>query len=129
MKYGPGLMLRNKVKKHLVFSVYVLGVIFVSLLPGGGGSFWHLDKIGHYLAYLGMAVLAFLTFKAGTPQILALLFAVVLGAALEWCQSFLPGRDMSLWDGIANTLGVISGVVLFHFRGQYITRYADRIIK
>ena len=88
-----------------------------------------MDKIGHFLAYLGMALLAALSFKAVYPQIFALLFAVILGAALEWCQSFVPGREMSLIDGIANTLGVISGFLLYRFRGQRISSYADRFIK
>jgi hypothetical protein len=47
---------------------------------------------------------------------------------LSWVQSFVPGRDMSLVDGIANTLGVIAGMVLFWFRGQHMTRTVARFI-
>ena len=97
----------------LIFALYVLLVIFVSLVPSEGVAPWHIDKIGHFLAYAGMAILALLTFDSGIARISALLLAVALGAALEWGQSFVPGHDMSLLDGIANALGVLSGTLLF----------------
>ena len=115
-------------KMLVIYVFYVLVVIFVSLLPSTGISFWYVDKIGHFCAYAGMAVLAHLAFNSKISRALALFFAVVLGAALEWGQSFVPGRDMSLVDGIANTLGVITGTVLFWFRGQHITRHVARFI-
>ena len=108
-----GGILSQGLKMVLIFALYVLLVIFVSLVPSGGISLWHIDKIGHFLAYAGMAILALLTFDSGIARISALIFAVALGAALEWGQSFVPGRDMSLLDGIANTLGVLSGTLLF----------------
>jgi len=120
--------LSQGLKMFVMYVFYVLMVIFVSLLPSTGVSFWHVDKIGHFFAYAGMAVLALLAFNSRISRALALFFAVALGAALEWGQSFVPGRDMSLMDGIANTLGVITGTVLFWFRGQHITRYVARFI-
>ena len=108
--------MKRDVKMSLVLALYVLVVIVVSLLPSQGISLWNIDKIGHFLAYAGMAILALMTFASETTQIVALLSAIALGAALEWAQSFVPGRDMSLVDGIANTLGVLSGTLLFHFR-------------
>ena len=117
----------------LVFALYVLAVILVSLLPSGGVLPWHVDNIGHFnighfLAYTGMAVLACLTFNSGIARVSALFLAIALGAVLEWGQSFVPGRDMSLIDGIANTLGVLSGTVLFRLRGRHFARYVERFI-
>jgi VanZ family protein len=112
----------------LIFALYVLAVILVSLLPGGGRSPVRVDDIGHFLAYAGMAVLACLTFSSGVARASALFFAVALGAALEWGQSFVPGRDMSLIDGMTNALGVLSGAVLFRLRGRHLARYVKRIM-
>jgi VanZ family protein len=112
----------------LIFTLYVLAVILVSLLPGGRPSPVRIDNIGHFLAYTGMAVLACLTFNSGVARVSALFFAIALGAGLEWAQSFVPGRDMSLVDGIANTLGVLSGTVLFRLRGHHLARYVGRFI-
>jgi VanZ family protein len=121
--------LRQGLKMPLIFALYVLAVILVSLLPSGGVSPWHVDNIGHFLAYTGMAVLACLTFNSGIARVSALFFAIALGVALEWGQSFVPGRDMSLLDGVANSLGVLSGTVLFRLRGRHFARYVERFIE
>lgn len=112
-----------------IFAIYTLGLILGSLMPGSGVSVGQLDKIGHFAAYLGLAVLFFLVFKPGQARILALLSAVLLGAVLEWGQSFVPGRDTSLFDGMANTLGVITGIGLYRYCGQHISRMVDKLIK
>ena len=115
--------MNRDLKMRLACPLYVLLVVSVSLFPSRGLSFWHLDKIGHFLAYSGMAILAFLTFNNTTARLSALVFAIGLGAVLEWGQSWVPGRDMSLVDGIANTLGVLSGVLLFRFRGRALAEW------
>jgi len=115
--------LNRDLRMRLAFALYVLLVVSVSLVPGSGLSFWHLDKIGHFLAYSGMAILAFLTFNTTTARLLALVLAIGLGAGLEWGQSWVPGRDMSLADGIANTLGVLSGACVFRLRGRALAEW------
>jgi VanZ family protein len=113
--------LSSFVKIRLVLLVYVLLVMLVSLLPTSSGiSVWHLDKVGHFLAYCGMAILALLSFHVRSTRLVALLATVGLGALLEWGQSFVPGRHMSLADGIVNALGVGTGALLFRFRGTIL---------
>lgn len=107
-------------KIRFVLLIYVLLVILVSLVPSSGFSFWHLDKIGHLFAYGGMAILAQLSFDGSSSRHPALLGSVALGALLEYGQSFVPGRDMSLTDGIVNALGVFLGALFFRFRGQIL---------
>lgn len=111
-------------KMPLVFTLYVMFVIFVSLFPSDGGiPHWNIDTIGHFFAYMGMAIIAFLTFNRKIVRISALFFAIALGAALEWGQSLVPGRTMSLIDGMVNTLGVFSGAFLFRLWGHYLVDY------
>lgn len=105
-------------KIRYVLLIYVTLVVVVSLAPSSGASFWHIDKIGHFLAYGGMAILALLSFPVNSSRLAALLGCVALGAFLEWGQSFVPGRDMSLVDGLANTLGVLTGALFFRCQGQ-----------
>ena len=116
--------MNSPAKIRLVLLVYVLLVILVSLLPSSGFSFWHIDKIGHFFAYCGMAILALLSFGVGSTRLVALLAAVGLGALLEWGQSFVPGRDMSLADGIVTALGVLAGALFFRFRGYILLDWA-----
>jgi VanZ family protein len=55
-------------------------------------------------------------FEGAEVRVSALVGAVMLGALLEWGQSYVPGRTMSLADGIVNTSGVVSGALLYRFR-------------
>ena len=120
--------LRSNSIFRLVLIIYVLLVILVSLLPGSGASYGQTDKVGHFLAYAGMAILAALSFEGRIPRLAALLGAVLLGALLEWGQSFIPGRDMSLLDGIANGLGVLVGALIFYSQGQFIRKMIGSIL-
>ena len=109
--------------------LYVLGLILVSLLPGSGrSSFWHLDKIGHFIAYAGMAVLMMLNFDSRVARVTGIVFGVLLGGILEWGQSFVPGREMSIVDAIANTLGLLAGVFIYRAWGESISQIVKRFI-
>jgi VanZ family protein len=105
-------------KIRVVAVCYLLLIVLASLLPGEGASSLPGYNVGHFLAYTGMAVLALLSFRSKTARFVALLAAVALGGLLEWGQSFVPGRNMSLIDEIVNTLGVLSGTVFFRFRSM-----------
>lgn len=85
-----------------------------STLPVGLGS--GLDKVAHFGAYF---VLGFLLAHATTrlqraPQV-AIMLGLVYGFLDEFHQSFVPGRDASVGDWVADALGTVLGVLLFLF--------------
>ena len=101
---------------RILLVLYVLGIILVSLTPGDyvpNSSQLHLDKVGHFIAYTGLGFLLGLTIKNRNGRFLAVLCAITLGFLLEGGQFFVPGREMSLADGIVNTCGVLTGMLLF----------------
>ena len=112
---------------RLALLIWVLGTVVVSLVPSTGVSFWNVDKIGHFLAYAGLAVLICLNFDGTKARLGALVGAVALGALLEWAQSYVPGRDMSLLDETANALGVLTGAVVFRLREADLRRWATAL--
>ncbi len=118
-------------KIRLALAFYVLLVVLMSLLPGParGPSLGHLGDVLHFLAYSGMAVLALLSFGSKTARFVSLLSAVGLGALLEWGQSFIPGRQMSFMDQIANTLGVLSGALFFRYQGHALMDWLRSCLK
>ena len=123
-----GAILNAHSRLRLALLLWVLGIVVASLIPSTGVSFWNLDKVGHFLAYAGLATLICLSFEGTKARLGALIGAVVLGALLEVAQSFVPGRDMSLLDATTNTLGVLSGAVLFRLRGSEMRRWATTIV-
>lgn len=61
--------------------------------------------------------------RSGVSGLLVLLMGVAYGAVDEWHQSFVPGRDSSVGDWVADSAGVVLGWVLFsrfspRFRGM-----------
>ena len=73
------------------------------------------DKVAHLLYYGTMAAL--LAHAVGREWWgIPLLLVPLVGALDEWNQIYVPGRDSSVWDWVADLVGV--GVVLyFYVRG------------
>ncbi|NOT85136.1 MAG: VanZ family protein [Methylococcaceae bacterium] len=79
--------------------------------------FEHQDKLYHAGAYGLMGVLAWRCFRhvITSPIILALLsmtFCSLYGLSDEWHQSFVPARDSSIEDWLADTIGAIFGATI-----------------
>ena len=51
--------------------------------------------------------------RSGAPAVLLLLMGMGYGALDEWHQSFVPGRDVSVGDWVADSAGVMLGLLLF----------------
>lgn len=96
--------LRSRIAAAL-FVVWAGLVLWFSLrpvvpLPGGG----HIDKLEHFLAYLGLTALGFAAL--GRRSVRLLLAILVFGVAVEGLQAVLPtGRSGSVLDALANTAG------------------------
>ena len=75
-----------------------------------------LDKVAHLVLYtIFGALLAWGARRAGTPVGWAAAAGLLYGASDEWHQSFVPGRDSSTADWIADAVGIIVGIVLYQF--------------
>ena len=92
---------------QVIFISYVLLVIFLSVVPqpaGIGGN--NLDKIVHAVLYGIMGVLAYTAFNTMGKRIIIFIFMFLLGISLEFFQIYIPGRDASLYDALANATGL-----------------------
>ena len=97
-----------------------LAVVFwlssLSVVPGAH-YFW--DKLLHMVGYAVLGVLALRAFHGGfehlrSKQTLYAALAVILwGISDEFHQSFVPGRDASSWDVVADALGFGFAALVF----------------
>lgn len=69
------------------------------------------DKVLHFTAYFGLAVIATVALRASRMTLWVLSGLVVLGGMLEVVQGMV-GRDADIHDEIANALGVLIGGLL-----------------
>ena len=92
-------------------------------------SFEFSDKVLHFFAYAVLGVLFYRAYRTlrikGDPRMLILISivsATLYGISDEIHQYFVPFRDASIYDAIADALGAICGVYLYHlwlfYRGK-----------
>ena len=98
--------------------VTIMGMIFfLSHQPGDFArlpQFAGVDKAAHVFAY-GLLAGAFLyglhpfthTSKGGATALIVVIFCLLYGISDELHQSFIPGRDASVWDVVADMAGTI----------------------
>ena len=109
-KYIPTILVCTLV---LILSVINTGVLPKTDVPSA-------DKIVHSIMYLGITLVIMLDqtsyFKRRITQrqlLFALIFTFGYGTTIEGIQSLLPWRSGSIYDIIANSLGVAVGVGIF----------------
>ena len=78
------------------------------------------DKVAHMLEYAGLGLLSsrfFARLWPGKPVVILLLlaffFTVVYGLSDEWHQAFVPGRDSSWLDLLADGVGGYVGARVY----------------
>ncbi|MFT7374401.1 MAG: VanZ family protein [Oleiphilaceae bacterium] len=112
------LLLQYPTPFRIAFTVYALLILWASLRTGGGPQpIEHFDKVMHFAFYgLFTAIAAGCTTKRKTFIKLSI-FIAFYGVLMEFFQSFVPSRFMSLADIVANTSGIIIVVALFLWHG------------
>jgi VanZ family protein len=91
-------------------------------LPDINQWFPNMDKIAHFGVYLilgisvQLAILGYFT-EAGrrTLMISTVLFGLAFGITDEFHQSFVPGRDCSFGDLIADIIGVALSLIFIKY--------------
>jgi VanZ family protein len=101
-----------------------MGLIFycssLSILPIPM-RFLYQDKLMHGAAYFILACLLSHSISNGGLKrrfLLAFLIASLYGISDEFHQHFVPGRDVSVWDWLADSVGAWVGAFLY-LRTEY----------
>jgi VanZ family protein len=96
---------------RIAFALYALLTVWASLRTGGGPQpIEHFDKIMHFTFYCLFTVIAAGCTSHKKTFIQLSVFIVCYGALMEFFQSFVPSRFMSIADMVANTSGVTLAV-------------------
>lgn len=90
-------------------------IAYLSLTPTGAINVGSHDKSAHFLSYTVFALLAYRLGMSHRAFVGVCLAIVLYSAMMEFGQSFVPNREMSALDLLANTLGVLVGYVISHW--------------
>ena len=107
---------------RLLLLLEFLGIIYLSLKsPNGGVNVQLNDKVGHFMGYGVLSLNAFLVFgfKPIRKGILLVFGLLGMGAILEGLQGFVPGREVSGLDIVANSIGIAIGTALYFAWKRY----------
>jgi len=111
--------------------LYVLLIFFVSSRSGitpPGPDFIMKDKLAHVAEYSILGLLLFLNigWAVSRSRIVTFLFLFAVGVSIaaldELLQSYIPGRHMSLFDWLADAVGIAAGVGFGVLIGRSIKR-------
>ncbi len=99
-------------------AIWAAVLFFLSALPLSGDVSWVPvnDKVIHVGLYgvLGVTLSrARILSGAGWPHGLFILVGVLYGVTDEFHQAFVPGRSVSVFDWIADVVGVLMGYTIF----------------
>jgi len=117
--------MKLNIERRHIYPVIWFGLIaYASVTPSRNFPelklFPHFDKVVHFGIYFVLALLLAAAFikdrKYTRSYLLAGLASVLTGIAFELIQKYLtPDRSGEINDMLANTLGVLAGIAVYHF--------------
>ena len=117
----------NKSQKVLLLLLFLelVGIVYLSLKSPSGGVHVQLnDKVGHFIGYGVLSLNTFLVFgfRSRLQTTFILLFLIGWGVLMEGLQGFVPGREVSGLDIVANSIGVAIGTALYFVQKRVQSR-------
>jgi VanZ family protein len=112
------LLSKYPIPFRMAFVLYALLTLWASLRAGGGPQpIENFDKVMHFVFYSLFTVIAAGCTKQRNTFLWLSILIVCYGALMEFLQSFVPSRFMSVADIVANTSGVFM-IILISFKSR-----------
>ena len=110
------VMKQNNKLFLVLFIILIIAITLLSLLPPKSGiELGKSDKLNHFLAYAILSLnFGFISTKIRS-YFIGIPFLIAYGLLIEFFQGFVPGRDPSFYDTLANSVGVFLGFFIFRF--------------
>jgi len=102
-------------------------IIIMSIIPGPEDmpEIFGLDKVLHIFAYSFSMFWCNMCYREGKYLILFSTGLILMGVALETVQGLIGYRTMSIYDMVANGIGVFLGVILARTRLSMALSYIE----
>jgi len=90
------------------FILLILSSLYLSLSPvvSSVPLMWN-DKAIHFISYFVLILTLDFSWCPGKQLVTKSILALVYSGLIEYGQSYVPGREMSLGDLIANACGIV----------------------
>ena len=115
------------IRRNRLLLPSVFLVLAVTLIPGDGKVLgMYLDKVVHFVIFFILGINSCFKYQQSDKLIGVLFRCIILGLLTEVLQQFVPGRTMDIYDGIADTLGVICAYYVYQ---QYQSKLDSLLVK
>ncbi len=95
----------------IIFFLYVITILSLSILPIKSDVITASDKINHAIGFAVYFILYRLAFEKYT-YFLIFISGCIVGVLIEFFQSFFPYRDSSVYDLMADIAGLFVGFII-----------------
>lgn len=96
----------------ILWLILVAVAVVLSLLPATAPPGRHgIDKIVHIVAFFVLAAIPAAVLPRWAAIGLAMVFLLAVGAGIEFAQTFIPGRQGTGADMLANFAGILVGAL------------------
>ncbi len=118
MNTGTNNFNERKFNKYLLWfiisAIFILAALPVKKMPGAGFS----DKVNHIMAFFVLSIFALLAYPG--MYLRSGLWLMFYGILIEIVQIWIPGRNCSLSDLVADLCGILTGMgLVLLFRSPY----------
>lgn len=97
-----------KIFFQLIFITLILLSLFLSLSSSGHTVpvVWN-DKLIHCISYFLLMMMLDFSWNSSKQLLIKSVIIIIYSSLIEYAQGYIPGRDTSLADIVANGLGVM----------------------
>ena len=108
-------VLKNKMFLRITFFLWLITITILSVMPSPDMADGVSDKLSHFIAYFVTTAWLCLAFKRARFSYIFLysLFVFFYSTGIEVIQYFLPYRDFSVGDILANISGIITAAFIY----------------
>ncbi len=98
-----------------LFLILLVFITYLALTPVSHSvSTLCWDKLNHLAAYFCLCVLADMAFRTGEGLFSKILLLMAYSALIETAQQYIPARQFTFFDILANALGLVIAAMLIH---------------
>lgn len=116
------------ISTFLIIFYPMIIILVISMLLDPAEKAFALDKLTHFAIFSLLTYVIYFTFSYQDKvwflkkhrQSLTIIFALLIGASIEFIQLYMPTRNTSIFDMIANLCGILFTVLIIKYSPRRI---------
>jgi VanZ family protein len=117
------LYLLSKNQFKIVFFLFIIVVVY---MESSSFNFQHFDKVKHIIVFFLLSFLLNRSSSNASKRIRNVIALFIFGVFIEFLQLFMPDRQVSLGDLLANLIGILLFQITYSLRKFWQKKRSDK---